>query len=173
MDVELVVRNLHVIRDKRVRDPFHKVVFHVVVIFRKSPHFKGENKAACRLFAEHYDGRGIFQALTVIAYALHYYILGALVVLRVRHAEIEVYSARGFGVVIDKFIRGQVGIGHADGFVGGSDEVGIHYRDVFHYARDAFAGYSVAYLERAGDEYHYARRQIGKAALQGEANRDA
>ena len=94
--------------------------------------------------------------MTVIAYALHYYILGALVVLRVRHAEIEVYSARGFGVVIDKFIRGQVGIGHADGFVGGSDKVGIHYRDVFHYARDA-ANYALHQLERAlhlidGDE---------------------
>ena len=173
VDVELIKRYLHIISYQRVRYPLHKVGFDVVVVFGERPHFEGENKAAGGLFAQNDGGRGVFKALSVVAHALHYDVLGAFIVLGVSNAEVKVYSARLFGVEVGQLVRGEVGVGYAHGFIGGGDDVSIHYGDVFHHTGGTFAGNFIAYLKGAGDENYYARRQIGQTALQSKTYGDA
>ena len=88
----------------------------------KRPHFEGENKAAGGLFAQNDGGRGVFKALSVVAHALHYDVLGAFIVLGVGNAEVKVYPARLFGVEVGQLVRGEIGVGYAHGFIGGSDD---------------------------------------------------
>ena len=170
MHVELVIRDLHVRRDQGVGDALHEVGFDVVVIFRFRPDFQGEDERTCRLFGEHDGGSGIFKALAVFRNAAQDHVLGALIVLGVRHAEVEVEAARGLGGEVGELVRGEVGVGNADQLVGRGVDIGIHDGDVLHDTRCALAAYLVTHPKRARNENDDARGEVGQAALQGKTD---
>lgn len=168
--VELVIRDLHVRRDQGVGDALHEVGFDVVVIFRFRPDFQGEDERTCRLFGEHDGGSGIFEALAVFRNAAQDHVLGALIVLGVRHAEVEVEAARGLGGEVGELVRSEVGVGNTDQLVGGGVDIGIHDGDIFHDTRCALAAYLVTHPKRARNENDDARGEVGQAALQGKTD---